>query len=161
MQKKKLPKFQFTQEGYEKVEEEYAQLQKNRKGAVEELNIAREMGDRSENAAYKTARANLSRIDSRLRYLKMLLDRGEVVEKRADGVIGLGSKVELESRGKAFSYVLVGSHESDVFKGKLSASSPLGKALIGKNKGDKVIINTENGEIIYNINNVDNIRGDS
>ncbi len=81
-----VKKIQFTKDGYENVKKEHADLTAKRVGAVQELSTAHDMGDRSENAAYKSARWKLSSIDKRLRHLKNLIKYGEVVEKEAERI---------------------------------------------------------------------------
>lgn len=120
-------------------------LNERRVKAVEELSWARDMGDRSENAAYKSARMKLSDIDRRIRYIESLLKRAQVVEKRSDGVVGIGSVVTVHLDEKKVVYTLVGGHESNLLEGKLSIFSPVGKALLGRRAGDWVRIHIPAG----------------
>lgn len=141
----------FTYRGLEKVKEEKEALLVKRKPAVENLRIAREMGDLSENGAYKAARAELSSIDSRLRHLTNLLRLGRVQSQPTAGTIGIGSKVKLFDGKKYVEFEIVGSFESDPTLGRISHVSPLGKSLMGKGNGDKVTIQTPNGVTSYQI----------
>lgn len=141
----------FTARGFEKVKEEKENLLIKRKPAVESLRIAREMGDLSENGAYKAARAELSSIDSRVRHLNKLILLGRIVDTPKTGEIGIGSKVVLSREGKQLEYEIVGSFESDPSEGKISHVSPIGKMLFGKKAGDRVAVLTPNGQTNYQI----------
>ncbi|OGG20621.1 hypothetical protein A3D03_05375 [Candidatus Gottesmanbacteria bacterium RIFCSPHIGHO2_02_FULL_40_13] len=144
----------FTKEGLEKVKEEKRLLLLKRPQAVDELRIAREMGDLSENAAYHVARAKLSQTDSRLRHLDNLIRRAHIHNPPIQGTVGLGSKVKLQNRDKAFEYQIVGSFEADPAQGKISHISPLGRLLMGKKIGDEVSVKTSSSLNPYKILNI-------
>lgn len=152
-----MPKLiSFTQEGLNKVKGEKEQLLFKRKEAVESLKVAREMGDLSENAAYRVARAKLSSMDSRLRHLDRLIRFGRVEKAPQAGIVGIGSKVKLVSAGKEYSYQIVGSYESDPSRGTISHLSPLGKALMGKREGEVIQIYLPEGNKKYQIITIKN-----
>jgi transcription elongation factor GreA len=144
----------FTQGGFDKIQHEKEALLEKRKVAVLELKNAREMGDLSENAAYKVARATLSSIDSRLRHLSKLIRYGRIAKAPNTGKIGIGSKVLLVSNGKNIEYEIVGSYESNPTKGTISHVSPLGRVLMGKEAGEAVHVVTPNGDVTYEVINV-------
>src|SRR3989344_1673756 len=138
----------FTKEGYRKIQEEYQRLLEQRKETVDALRTAREMGDLSENAAYKVARQRLSQTDSRLRHLKKLLLTGKVTLESFMGVVAFGTKVTVgKDDGTQDTYTIVEGFESDPTVGKLSTSSPIGKALLGKKTGEKVTVNIPAGSV--------------
>lgn len=141
----------FTQEGLSKVKGEKEKLLFKRKEAVENLKVAREMGDLSENAAYKVARAKLSSVDSRLRHLDRLIRFGRAEQAPQDGIVGIGSRVRLVSTGKEYNYQIVGSYESDPSRGTISHLAPLGKALMGKRDGEVVQVYVPEGSREYQI----------
>ncbi len=145
---KKIP---FTKEGFEKIKHEYNDLQEKRKGAVKELSEARDMGDRSENAAYKSARWKLSGIDRRLKHLNNLLKYGEVISLTKQGVINIGSTVVVYDGTDEKTFSLVGGYESDTLQGKISNISPIGKALMGKKVGETLTITIPAGKLHYKI----------
>lgn len=126
----------FTKEGYETKLAELKSLQERRIPAVQELQFAREQGDRSENGAYKAARWKLSGIDSQIRRLNSILRYAKVVAKPADSSIGLGSSIHVLWNGEERIFTIVGQEESNINEGKISMMSPIGKSLIGKKKGD-------------------------
>ena len=142
----------FTEEGYRKIQEEYQRLLEDRKEAVDALRTAREMGDLSENAAYKVARQRLSQTDSSLRHLKKLLLSGKVTQVSFTGVVAFGTKVTVEKDdGSQNTYTIVEGFESDPTVNKLSTRSPFGSALLGKKPGDKVVVHAPAGNVTLKI----------
>lgn len=127
-----MGKKQFTKEGFEKIKQEYADLQISRKPAVEDLKKAREMGDLSENGYYKGARAKLSSIDRQLRFLKHLISIAEVAETPDEQIVAIGKIVTLSDGKNTKQFSIVGSFESNPSEGKISLDSPLGKLLKDK-----------------------------
>ena len=110
---------------------------------VEDLKTARAFGDLSENYEYKAAKQELRRCDSRLRYLRRMIDTARVV--RADSGsdrVGLFDTVELlfEDEGETERYRLVTTLREDVLQGRISTQSPLGKAIFGHRAGDRVTV---------------------
>jgi transcription elongation factor GreA len=134
MQKKIL----LTPEGLKEKELERNELKSSRVEAVKELVTARNMGDLSENGAYKAARFRLSGIDRRLRYIEGVLRRVLVIEKRTDGRVGIGSQVKVFDGKKNLELTIVDGHESDFMRGKISQYSPIGKAMMGRKAKDIV-----------------------
>jgi transcription elongation factor GreA len=149
-----IKKILLTPEGLTEKEAEKADLKKQRESAVKELVTARNMGDLSENGAYKAARFRLSGIDRRLRYIEGVLRRVVVVEKRIDGRIGIGSTVLVNDGKKDLELTIVDGHESDFMRGKISLYSPIGKALMGRKTGEQVEISTIKGKVFYTIGSV-------
>jgi transcription elongation factor GreA len=147
-----MPKaIEFTKEGYDAVLAQQEKLMARRPAAVEELRRAREMGDLSENGAYKAARFELSDIDRTLRRLTYLIRFGKVVEKTATGKVTFGSKVTINDGAKDMTFTLVGGYESNPKEQKLSTFSPIGKAVLGQQAGEKVIVHTPSGSRHYSI----------
>lgn len=152
----KVPqKIKFTKEYYQKMEADFKNLTKKREGAVINLRTAREMGDLSENGAYHAARFELSSIDRELRRLTYLLRFGEVVETVDKDYIDFGNRVTLDDGKQQFTFTLVSKYEADPSKQKLSIYSPIGRAIMGKRRGDKVIVNAPAGQKTYTIVAVD------
>lgn len=145
----KQAKIPFTKEGYAKLTTQLEQLQTQRIGAVERLQTAREMGDLSENGAYKAARFELSDIDRKIRRVSSLIKNGIVKNSKNNGTIGFGSKIVLEKDGNQINYLLVSKFESEPSEKKLSVESPLGMALIGKRVGEKVEVIAPVGKMTY------------
>lgn len=148
----RLPKrIQFTKEGLAKVKTDFERYTEKRKDAVIALRTAREMGDLSENGAYKAARFQLSDIDRELGRLRFLLRFADVVEIKKTGVIDFGCRVTLSDGNKEMTFLLVSGYESDPKQQKLSVFSPLGKAIVGKKTGDTVKVVAPVGERTYKI----------
>src|SRR3990172_5812632 len=141
----------FTKEGLAKLEEEFKALTDGRQEILIRLQTAREMGDLSENGAYTAARFELGATDRRLRQLRYLLRFGKVYEAKASGTIGFGNSVTLACDGKQLTYTLVGKFESNPAKHKLSVDSPLGKSLMGKRVGEKVVVSAPAGTRTYSV----------
>jgi len=149
-----IKKILLTPEGLKEKEDERTLLKTQRVDAVKELVTARNMGDLSENGAYKAARFRLSGIDRRLRYIEGVLRRVTVIEKRTDGRVGIGSKVLVSEGKKNIELTIVDGHESDFMKGKISLYSPIGRALMGRRMGDKVEVIIIKGKVSYIIKKI-------
>ncbi len=141
----------FTAPGFEKLKCEFDELQSKRPGYVIELTKASELGDRSENAAYRVAKQRLRQTDSRLRYLQKLIDRARVVSATQSEYIEIGSTVTLRNGEKELEFQIVGGNESDPMRGFISYQSPLGQALLRKRVGEQAVILVQEKELIYEI----------
>ena len=144
----------FTQEGLEKIKKEHDELTASRPDAVEHLKKAREMGDLSENGYYKASRAKLSFIDSRLRHLGSLIKHAQIIQTPQTNTISLGNQVTISDGKTERTYLLVGAFESNPSENKISDVSPIGKAIIGKQIGETIEVNSPSGKIQYKIINV-------
>jgi transcription elongation factor GreA len=140
----------FTKQGLEKVKKEHLELIEKRKGAVATLKRAREMGDLSENGLYKAAKFELGDIDRTLRRLSHFINNG-VIAVKPKGKIGIGSKVTVIEERKKKEFKIVGDFEANPTENKISANSPLGKALMDMEKGHAVEIKTPGGKKSYKI----------
>ena len=149
-----MNKTPFTKQGYDDFVKEQKELKVNRVEAVANLKTAREMGDLSENAAYKVARSKLSSIDYRLRFLNKILNNAYIIDVAFKGVVDVGCLVTVETKFCNQTYQIVNSHESDIANGKISYYSPVGRALIGKRVNDVVEIATPNGKVTYKIKDI-------
>lgn len=152
--RKKYPKkpdpIELTAEGHKKAEEKHEKLTARREVVLVELQRAREMGDLSENGAYKAARFELGDVDRELRRINHLLKYGVVVSSKNTGKVGMGSKVKIKGPSE-MTVQLVSTYESDPSEMKLSVESPIGKAVMGKSKGDKAVVETPNGSVEWEI----------
>lgn len=144
----------FTKEGFENLKKEQEELLKERPDAVSRLSAMREMGDLSENAGYHAAKQNVSRIDRRLRELKLYLRFGNVIENKLTGKVDLGSTVTVYDGFEDLIFSIVGHTEADPMKGKISNGSPLGSGLMGKKVGDKISVITPEGTHMYEIKKI-------
>ncbi len=147
----KMKRIIITQTGYEKLTQEKKQLLQERKQAVIDLQSARSLGDLSENAAYKAARWKLSGVDRRLRYLEYVLKTAHISHPQSTGAVDIGSSVQVEIDRKILVFEIVGDHEADPLKSRISYRSPVGKALLGKRVGESVVVNLPTGKSTYQI----------
>lgn len=143
----------FTANKYAELEKEFHALKAEREDVKQRLITAREMGDLSENGAYKYAKFELGRIGRRLREVRQLLQDGFVQESQAPtGRVGFGSTVELQKADDTATkktYTLVSEHESNPLEGKIALSSPIGQALQQAKVGETVTISTPKGTTQY------------
>jgi len=143
----------ITKEGYEKMKKEIEYLSTvKRREIADRIQKAKDMGDLSENAEYHEAKDAQAYNEGRIMELKATLKNLTVVENGGGGnEVGMGSAITVESQGKKKEYVIVSFNEADPSSGKISNESPLGKAFLGKKKGDKVVVKTPKGEKEYKI----------
>jgi transcription elongation factor GreA len=147
--------FQFTKEGHKKLLEEYEDLRKNKRPiTVLRLEKARAMGDLSENSEYTAAKEEIAFVEGRIKEVEELMKNAVVIESNnADG-ISIGAEVTVEKDGKIETYSIVGEFEADPLEKKLSATSPIGKALVGKKRGDTVEVDVPAGTLKYVIKDI-------
>jgi transcription elongation factor GreA len=147
-------KVYVTQQGLEELKKELEELSTvKRPQVLEDLSQARNQGDLSENSEYTSARDELALIDTRLDELEEMLRNVELIDedKGGNSVVHMGSTVKVKSDGKEYTYTLVGEVEANPEEGKISISSPLGKALIGKKVGESVQVEAPAGTMSYTI----------
>lgn len=143
-----------TREGMEELKRELEDLNKvKRPEVLERVSAARAMGDLAENSEYTAAREELSLIDGRIEELTEILKGAELIHEgaKAGSGIQLGSSVVVSINGKKEEFALVGEWEADPHNKKISHESPLGKALLGKNVGEKIQVEAPAGTISYTV----------
>jgi len=119
---------------------------------AERLKRAKEYGDLSENAEYSEAREQQDALESRIDELEDITKNASIIKKSScQEVVDLGCEVQVEYKGKAKIFTIVGSNEAKPEDGLISNDSPIGQAIIGKKVGDSVKIKTPAGEMIYKI----------
>lgn len=148
---RQLPTFKFTPAGFEQLKSEMATLTERRPGVLTRLVAAREQGDLSENAGYHAAKEELGKIDSRIREIKLMLRLGEVTEAKEVEIVGFGNVVVINDGEADLEFTIVSAQEADPVKGKVSDSSPIGSALLGRRVGDDVEVFSPNGRADYKI----------
>jgi len=146
----------LTPEGFEKLKDEIEHLSNDRRREVaERIRVAREFGDIAENAEYDTAKNEQAHLEARIALLEERLAHSRVVTKKEikSGEVSIGTKVRLRDVGanKTVEYRIVGSAEADPTENKLSNESPVGKAIMGKKKGDVVEVAAPRGAIKFKI----------
>lgn len=150
---KKKGKFEITKDGLGELKKELDGLvNAKRPKVVERLSNARLQGDLSENSDYHNAKDELEFLDGRITELEEVVNNAVVVSSNGNGSgVGLGTKVTLVSNGNQQVFHIVGEWEADPSEKKISHTSPLGQALIGKNKGEKVEVEAPAGKVVYEI----------
>jgi transcription elongation factor GreA len=145
--------YRLTKDGIGELKTELAELEAHKPVLAERIRVAREQGDLSENADYEISQNELSRVKTRVSQIQNILQNVELIEdSRPSTTVRAGVTVKLRNGdGKTLTYNIVGSMEADPLKGKISDSSPIGKALIGKAKGEKAEIKTPAETTTYTI----------
>jgi len=151
-----MDKVPMTKQGLADLEEELRQLKSEERPAViKAIAEAREHGDLSENAEYHAARERQGFIESRLGILEDAVSRADVIDtsQLSGDTVRFGATVEVadEDTDEEITYQIVGPHESDADAGRLSVTSPLARALIGKTSGDTVEVTTPGGSKGYEV----------
>ena len=146
----------LTYEGLKKLEDELENLKVvRRKEVSQKIKEAREQGDLSENAEYDAAKDEQRDIEAHIEELEKILKNAEVVvEEEADlDKVSIGCSVKILDCefDEELEYKIVGSTEANSLKGKISNESPVGKALLGKQVGDTVTVETPAGEFSYKV----------
>lgn len=155
-----MDKVPMTAAGFARLQEELKHLKSvERPAVIKAIAEAREHGDLSENAEYHAARERQSFIEGRVLELEDKISRAEVIDvSRLSGDdIKFGATITVadEDTDEELTYQIVGQDESDIKNGRLSISSPLARALIGKRVGDSVEVTTPGGSRLYEIVSVD------
>lgn len=146
--------FYVTSEGLKELKEELKVLTgQKRPNLIERVATARAHGDLSENSEYAAAREDLAFAEGRIEELEELIAKAQIIKntKNSNHVVKLGSKVVLKLNGKNQTFELVGEWEANPLEQKISHTSPLGQALIGKKMGDAVEIDAPAGKVKYHI----------
>jgi len=145
-----IDKMPITREGLEKLRQElHAIIAVDRPQNIKAIEEARAHGDLNENAEYHAAKERQSFLEAKINELEMAISRSEVIEinnEPSENII-FGSTVELKNlaSNQTVTYQLVGPYESNPEDGKISITSPLGKALIGHEEGDYIKVKTPGG----------------
>ena len=154
-----MEKVPMTQEGFLALEKELKQRAgEERHKIVSAISEAREHGDLSENAEYHAAKEQQSLNEGRINELEDVIARAEVIDisKMSGDTVKFGATVKLvdEDTDEEKHYQIVGDQEADVAAGKISISSPIARALIGKEVGDSVEVTAPRGNHSYEILNI-------
>ncbi|MEM8598068.1 MAG: transcription elongation factor GreA [Pseudomonadota bacterium] len=151
-----MEKVPMTKQGYSALNDELRVLKNEERPAViTAIAEAREHGDLSENAEYHAARERQSFIEGRIKELEGLISRADVIDtaKMTGSTVRFGAHVVLvdEDTDQEKKYQIVGESEANIESGKLNMKSPLARALIGKDEGDSVEVQTPRGAKAYEI----------
>ena len=151
-----MNKIPMTSSGYSKLQDELKILvNTERPKIIEAIAEARSHGDLSENAEYQYAKEQQSLIEGKIIDLESAIANAEIIDvsKLSGNEVKFGATVKIQDQdsGETSTYQIVGEYESDVKNKKISVTSPIARALIGKKKQDLVEVNSPKGIKIYNI----------
>lgn len=152
-----MNKYPMTVQGARALEEELAHLTKVRRPALSQaIAEARELGDLKENAEYHAAREEQGMVEARIRDIEGRLQHAVVIDVTTiphTGKVIFGATVDIANcdTDETVTYQIVGDDEADIKAGKLSVSSPIARALVGKEEGDVVSVQTPSGLVEYEI----------
>jgi transcription elongation factor GreA len=154
-------KVPMTQDGHQKMKEDLKNLIKDDRPAVIKLiSSARALGDLKENAEYHSAKEKQGHIEARIAFYEDCLSKAQVIDisdRENDGRVVFGATVTLINleNQSSHNYRIVGEHEADVAANKISVTSPVARAIVGKFVGDHVGVETPEQKIEYQIEAVD------
>ena len=151
-----MEKHPMTPEGHAKLKEELGRLKsKERPHVIREIGTAREHGDLSENAEYHAAKDRQGMIEARISELESKIGLAEIIDisNLSSDRVQFGAKVTVvdEETEKESTYQIVGADEAEVNEGRLSVTSPLARALVGKKSGEAIELNPPSGVRNYEI----------
>lgn len=144
----------MTSEGLKELKEELrALVEQKRPALIDRVATARAHGDLSENSEYTAAREDLAFVEGRIEEIEILIAKAKLIKNNhsANNTVTLGCKVTVKVNGKEQTFEVVGEWEADPLEQKISHTSPLGQALLGKGKGDQVEIEAPAGKVTYHI----------
>lgn len=146
----------ITKEGYLALKKQFERLKTiERPENIKAIETARAHGDLSENAEYHAAKERQSFIEGRIGEIGYKLGNAKIIDPDTvpKGVVRFASRVLVENLDseEKMEYMIVGPDEADISKGKISVSSPLGSALIGKVPGDEAVLQAPGGKRVYEI----------
>ncbi|CEN80602.1 transcription elongation factor GreA [[Clostridium] sordellii] len=146
----------LTQEGYQKLEDEVEHLKSVRRREVaERIKVAISFGDISENAEYDEAKNEQAQVEERIMKLENMLRKAVIIDesKIDSNIVTIGSIVKVNDMEfeEEVEYTIVGSAEADPYEGKISNESPVGKALLGRAKGEVVDVQVPDGVAKFEI----------
>lgn len=151
-----MDRIPFTPEGYQALKAELEKLKRiDRPNNIKAIEEARAHGDLSENAEYAAAKDRQGFIEGRISELEFKINAADVIDPKnlpRDRAV-FGSTVVLENvdTGEDVAYQLVGPEESDIGNGRISVSSPLGRAMLGKKPDDEITVQAPGGKRVYEI----------
>lgn len=155
-----MNKYPMTQQGAESLRKELEQLKKvDRPRIVQAIAEAREHGDLKENAEYHAAREQQSFCEGRIKDIEAKLSNAQIIDVKAiepTGRVIFGTTIDLVNveTDEKVTYQIVGDDEADIKNNKISVSSPIARALVGKEEGDIAVVRAPGGEIEYEIDAV-------
>lgn len=149
-----MPTSYLTKEKYEDFLAELKDLKTTKRQEIaKNLEYARSLGDLSENAEYHDAREAQAKLEDRINHIEDIIKTAEIIKKHHSDVVEIGNTVTVKKVGDKVEkeFVLVGPEEADMLTGKISYTSPLGKAILGTKKGEVFTFVTPKGSVEYKV----------
>jgi transcription elongation factor GreA len=144
----------ITAEGLEALKTQLHELETtSRRAMADRIRYARSLGDLKENAEYHAAKNDSALLETKIKRLQNHLRKAVVTETAEDDTLGFGRTAEIvdEASGKTHVWTIVGATEADLAQGRLSAESPVGRALVGRAPGQSVTVETPRGERSFRV----------
>ncbi|HEX9099759.1 MAG TPA: transcription elongation factor GreA [Candidatus Dormibacteraeota bacterium] len=142
----------LTPEGLEKLKRDLEIALQRRAEAGERLKEAFQPGDIEDNPEYEQAKEEVGLLDGRIYELQEMIGRAQIIKESHSSVAGPGSTIDVvDSDGQTETYHLVGAVESDPSAGRISIDSPVGRALVGKKKGDRITVSVPSGTLTLSV----------
>lgn len=149
-----MPTSYLTKEKYEDFLAELKDLKTTKRQEIaKNLEYARSLGDLSENAEYHDAREAQAKLEDRINHIEDIIKTAEIIKKHHSDVVEIGNTVTVKKVGDKVEkeFVLVGPEEADMLTGKISYTSPLGKAILGTKKDEVFTFVTPKGSVEYKV----------
>jgi transcription elongation factor GreA len=150
-------RIQLTPQGKAELEQERDQLRNvKRTDLLERIQELSSDGDVSDNSEYEDVKEELVQLESRIREIENIINSAEIVERaKSDGSVVFGSVVTLvDDQGEEETWTIVGPQEANARLGRISNISPVGAALLGKRKKDKITVTAPGGQTVFRIKDV-------
>jgi transcription elongation factor GreA len=146
----------LTQDGLRKLAIELEELKTTKRAEIaERIKYAMDFGDISENAEYEDAKNEQAFVEGRIQTLEALIKNATIIdEHHSTEHVQIGSTVMVDSADGTESFTIVGSAEAAPRDGKISNESPVGRVLLGKKKGDRVVVKVPAGDFAYTITKI-------
>ncbi|MCP9223125.1 transcription elongation factor GreA [Erythrobacter sp. LQ02-29] len=153
-----MEKVPMLAEGYERITADLKVLRAERPKVVDAIEEARAHGDLSENAEYHAAKERQGQIEAQIAELEDRVSRAQIIDPSTlsgDKVMFGATVTLLDEEDKSIKYQIVGQTEADAAKGRISYSSPIGRALIGKKVGEEIEVTVPSGDKFYLIDEIE------
>jgi transcription elongation factor GreA len=153
-----MEKVPMLAEGYERLTADLKVLREERPKIVEAIEEARAHGDLSENAEYHAAKERQGQVEAMIGEIENMVSRAQIIDPATlsgDRIIFGATVTMLDENDKPVRYQIVGQTEADANKGRISYSSPLARAMIGKQVGDEIEVTVPSGEKFYLVNKIE------
>ena len=143
----------ISKDGLEKLRHELDELVSSKRPEIaQRIHDAKEHGDLTENAEYEDAKNEQAFVEGRIQLVEALIKNATLIdEHHTNDHVQIGSTVKVESEDGEEKFTIVGSTEAKPTEGRISNESPVGRALLGKKKGEKVVVKVPAGDFTYKI----------